>query len=141
MGGRPIELDVCKDELCVVRRSAPAADPAVVAVLEDTWNGGKGSESPFVGSIADSLAGRKPLHESYSDSGTSAVAYYPIFSETAVAMALEAKKLTAPGDRVLVIEGAGKPTGISSILEGRDVLVVDGSESETLADSDTSAWA
>jgi hypothetical protein len=134
VSGRPIQLDICNQDLteCADRY---ATDPAVVAVLENRWNGGKGSENVFVESIAGSLAGRKPLHESYSESGTSAVAYYPIFSETAVAMALEAKKLTAPGERVLVIEGAGKPTGISSILEDRDVVVVDASDSATLTDS------
>jgi hypothetical protein len=134
VGGRPIELDVCQQTLqeCADRY---ATDPAVVAVLENQWNGIKDGERRFTDSIADPLAGRKPLHNTYSDSGTSGVAYYPTYPETVAALALQAKKLTNPGERVLLVDGSVDPVDISSILEGRDVVLVHGSSSESLVDS------
>ena len=67
VGGRPIELDICIEELtaCADRFTA---DPALVAVLENRWSDD---------SIGAALAGRKPLHTTYSGDGTSGVGYYP----------------------------------------------------------------
>ncbi|MEY2523885.1 MAG: hypothetical protein QOJ66_2450 [Ilumatobacteraceae bacterium] len=134
VGGRPIDLDVCQQTLleCADRY---AADPAVVAVLENQWDGSKNVGNHFTDSMAGLLAGLKPVHNTYSNSGTSGVAYYPTYLETVVAMALEAKKLTVPGARVLVIDGATNTPDVTSILEGRDVVAVDASSSETLTDA------
>ena len=59
-------------------------------MLENEWTGD---------SIGPALAGRKPLHTTYSGAGTAGVGYYPTYRETVNAMALQAEKLTAPGDK------------------------------------------
>ena len=137
VGGQPIELDVCKQPLaeCADRF---AADPAVVAVLENQWSGD---------SIGTALAGRKPLHTTYSGNGTQGVAYYPTYRETVNAMAIQAKKLTAPGGRVLVIDAAIDQQDIgvglaafvtpdvSSALTDRDVVTIKALDSENLVDT------
>jgi hypothetical protein len=137
VGGRPIVLDLCKQPLteCADRF---AADPAVVAVLENQWSGE---------SIGDALAGRKPLHTTYAGSGTTGVGYYPTYTETVTAMALQAEKLTAPGAKVLIIDaddhnevGSGLPNfffipDFSSTLENRNAIVVRASRSKALVDT------
>jgi hypothetical protein len=77
----------------------------------------------FTESIGDALAGRKPLHTTLSSSGTKGVSYYPSYRETAVAMTLQAEKLTAPGAKVLVIAGAATSPDISGLVN-RNVVVV-----------------
>ena len=137
VGGRPIELDVCQQPLteCADRF---AADPAIVAVLENLWGGDKNVEA-FNDSIGVALAGRKPLHTTYSNSGTAGIAYYPSFRETAVAMTLEAEKLTASGAKVLVVAGTTAAPDVSSLTD-RDVVIVQAG-SEPLVDSIRSAGA
>ena len=144
VGGRPIELDACVQPLaeCADRF---AADPALVAVLENEWNGE---------SISTALAGRKPLHTTSSGTGTQGVGYYPTYHETVNAMALEAEKLTAAGARVLVIDAAEDQEhlggvslkafvtpDVSSSLANRDVTVVRASNTVHLADLIRSAGA
>ena len=131
VGGRPIVLDVCGQPVaeCADRF---AADPAVVAVLENLWSGDKATET-FSQSIGVALAGRKPLHTTYSNSGTSGISYYPSFRETAVAMTLQAEKLTAPGEKVLVVVGTTAVPDTSG-LKDRDVEVVQAG-AEPLVDS------
>jgi hypothetical protein len=131
VGGRPIVLDVCGQSLteCADRF---AADPAVVAVLENLWAGSK-VDAEFNDSIGVALAGRKPLHTTYSNSGTAGISYYPSFRETAVAMTLQAEKLTTPGAKVLVVAGTTAAPDISG-FEDRDVVVVQAG-SESLVDT------
>jgi hypothetical protein len=136
VGGRPIVLDVCQQALseCADRF---AADPTIIAVLENQWSGD---------SIGAALAGRKPLHTSYSGGGTEGVEYYPTYRETVNAMALQAKALTAPGAQILVIDAAvthlDDPSltafvtpDISPTLADRDVITVKASTTEHLADT------
>jgi hypothetical protein len=138
VGGRPIVLDVCAQPAaeCADRF---AADPAIVAVLENEWTGD---------SIGPALAGRKPLHTSYSGAGTPGVGYYPTFRETVIAMAEQAEKLTAPGARILIVDaaedqqhvGASSPNAfvtpdVSLSLANRDVTIVRASNTQRLADS------
>jgi branched-chain amino acid transport system substrate-binding protein len=138
VGGHPIELDVCIEALAVCADRF-AADPAVVAVVENRW-----AED----SISAALAGRKPLHTTYSGSGTSGVDYYPTYRETVNAMLLQAEKLTIPGARVLVIDAAKEQQNIdvpllkafvtpdvSASLANRQVVTVRASRSEFLADT------
>jgi branched-chain amino acid transport system substrate-binding protein len=122
VGGRPIALDVCQQTLaeCADRF---AADPAIVAVLENEWAGASMNSTTFSDSMGVALAGRKPLHTTLSTSGTKGVSYYPSYREAAVAMTLQAEKLTAPGAKVLVAAGtAGSPD--TSSLENREIVVV-----------------
>ena len=127
VGGRPIELDVCQLALAECADQF-AADPAIIAVLENQWSGD---------SISAPLAGRKPLHTTYSGDGTEGVSYYPTYRETVNAMALQAEKLTTRGQRVLVIDAAVHPADIqdpslarfvtpdvSAMLTDRDVVTV-----------------
>ena len=137
VGGRPIVLDICKQTLteCADRF---AADPALVAVLENQWGGN---------SIGDALAGRKPLHTTYAGSGTTGVGYYPTYIETVTAMALQAERHTAAGATVLVIDAVDKPgvrsgvpngfvtPDVSSSLDHRNVIVVHASWSKSLVDT------
>jgi hypothetical protein len=144
VGGRPIVLDICAQPLaeCADRF---AADPAIVAVLENEWSGD---------SIGAALAGRKPLHTTYSGAGTPGVGYYPTYRETVNAMAVQAERLTAPGARILVIDAAEDQghlhavslnafviPDVSSILANRDVSIVRASSTEHLVDSIRSAGA
>ena len=137
VGGRPIAFDVCQQPLteCADRF---AADPALVAVFENRWSDD---------SIGTALAGRKPLHTTYSGNGTPGVAYYPEYREVVNAMALQAEKLTAPGARVLVVDASvaqnelSDPShafvtpDVSSILANRDVVTIKPSNSEHLVDT------
>lgn len=137
VGGRPIVLDPCTQSAteCADRF---AADPAIVAVLENQWSGD---------SFGDALAGRKPLHTTYSGSGTTGVGYYPTYRETVTAMALQAEKLTRFGSRVLVIDGVDHPNiqpglpnnyvipDLRSSLEGRVVATVQATSTKSLADT------
>jgi hypothetical protein len=137
VGGRPIELDPCVEELsaCADRF---AADPALVAVLENRWTDD---------SIGAALAGRKPLHTTYSGDGTSGVGYYPTYRETVHAMALQAAKLTEPGERVLVLDAATDQATLQGSLKafvtpdvtdsvaGREVVASRVSVSQPLADT------
>ncbi|MEP7046735.1 MAG: hypothetical protein ABI949_08655 [Ilumatobacteraceae bacterium] len=95
-GGRPVSIDVCAQTVaeCAERF---ATDPDIVAVLENQWGGE---------SLGTALAGRKPLHTTYSGGGTTGVGYYPTYRETVTAMALQAARLTAPGGHVIVIDAA-----------------------------------
>ena len=145
VGGRPIELDTCIESLNVCADRF-AADPALVAVLENDWQGNKVTGA-FSGSIGDALNGRKPLHTTYADTATSGVSYYPSYAESVWAMALQARRLTEPGAKVLVIAGTDldrlSPDSpqLTSGLEGRDVVLVYGSASQSLADTIRSAGA
>ncbi len=138
VGGRPIDLDFCQQPLkdCADRF---ASDPAIVAVLENAWSGE---------SIGPALAGRKPLHTTYSGAGTQGVGYYPTYRETVNAMALQAEKLTAPGASMLVIDAASdhadqkngsvpafETPDVSAILSNRKVTTVRALASEHLADT------
>ena len=137
VGGRPIVLDPCTQSMteCADRF---AADPSIVAVLENRWSGD---------SLGAALAGRKPLHTTYSGSGTPGVGYYPTYRETVTAMALQAKKVTTVGSRVLVIDaddqanlGSGLPNNyvipdLTSSLEGRVVSTVQATRAKSLADT------
>jgi hypothetical protein len=138
VGGRPIEFDICIEALieCADRF---AADPTLLAVFENRWSDD---------SISAVLAGRKPLHTTYSGDGTSGVAYYPSYHETVHAMALQAAKVTEPGARILVIDAATDQATIqaSSLkafvmpdvtdsLAGREVVASRVSVSETIADT------
>jgi len=134
--GRPIELNICTASLSECADQF-AADPAVVAVLENQWMGE---------SIGAALAGRKPLHTTHSSNGTTGVAYYPTYFETVNAMAVQAEKVTAPGDHVLVIDAADErgdsTTGtvfvtpdVTSILANRDVTIVHASREEAITDT------
>jgi len=155
-GGRPIELDTCVESLstCADRF---AADPAVVAVLEDLWqaptHGSQCHDGPVVApdcafseSITDALNGRKPLQTTYWDSGITDVGYYPTYYETLWAMAIESRALTKPGAQVLVVAAsadgvdADSPV-LTSGLEGREVVVVNYSQLENLADTIRGAGA
>ena len=137
VGGRAIALDVCQQPLteCADRF---AADPAVVAVLENLWGGDKVVES-FNDSIGVALAGRKPLHTTYSNSGTAGIAYYPSFRETAVAMTLQAERVTTPGAKVLLVAGTTATPDISGLVD-RDVVVVNAG-SDSLVDAISRAGA
>jgi hypothetical protein len=137
VGGRPIVVDPCTQSTteCADRF---AADPAIVAVLENEWSGD---------SFGDALGGRKPLHTTYSGSGTTGVGYYPTYRETVTAMALQAEKLTRFGSRVLVIDGVDHPNiqpgspnnyvipDLTSSLAGRVVSTVQATTTKSLADT------
>jgi hypothetical protein len=138
VGGRPIEFDVCQQPLteCADRF---AADPAVIAVLENRWSGD---------SIGTALAGRKPLHTTYAGDGTAGVGYYPTYREVVNAMALQAERLTAPGARVLVIDASVEQNeltdpslrafvtpDLSSELTNRDVVTIKALKTEHLVDT------
>ena len=138
VGGRPIELEVCQVSMTECADQF-AADPAVIAVLENRWSSD---------SIGAALGGRKPLHSTYWGGGTPGVGYYPTYRETVNAMALQAKKLTVPGDRILVIDAATDQKDIqdtsltafvtpdvSSILTDREVVSLKATATETLADA------
>ncbi|HEY5424038.1 MAG TPA: hypothetical protein VIK05_11230 [Ilumatobacteraceae bacterium] len=84
------------------------------------------------------MAGRKPLHTTYSNSGTVGVDYYPTYSETVNAMALQAERLTSPGAQILFIDADGNgfdTPDVSSILENRDVVTIRASTSAQLVDT------
>jgi hypothetical protein len=143
-GGRPIVLDVCSLTPTECAEQF-ASDPAIVAVLENEWSND---------SLGPALAGRKPLHTTYSGSGTTGVGYYPTYRETITAMALQAEKLTTPGAQVLVIDAAidQKDIGdelwrsfvapdLSASLAKRNVTVIKPLPSEHLVDTIRAAGA
>ena len=138
VGGRPIEMDICQQTPTDCAHQF-AADPAVIAVLQNEWSDD---------SLGVALAGRKPLHATYSGSGTLGVEYYPSYLETVTAMARLAEMLTPPGGRVLVIDAAvdqgqivATPTpwkalplpDLASIVAKREVVTVTASHDEVLA--------
>ena len=136
IGGRPVELAYCNPKASDCAEQF-ATDPSVVAVLENAW----GDDS-----IGTALRGRKPLHTTYSRTGTSGVAYYPMLAETTTAMALEARSLTEPGQQVVVIDAreTSSPAGplvpaalpdVAGMLPDRLVTVVTASRSAQLIDS------
>lgn len=116
VGGRPIALEYCRP-LILDCAEKFANDPAIVAVIEN---------SATNESIGPALAGRKPLHTSNSRSGTTGVTYYPMLAESVTGMALEAKRLTKPGGRILVIDAVEEVpySGPSSALRIPDVAAL-----------------
>ncbi|MGZ4765706.1 MAG: hypothetical protein ACXV6M_08600 [Ilumatobacteraceae bacterium] len=144
VGGRPIVLDVCSLTPTECAEQF-AGDPAIVAVLENEWSND---------SLGTALAGRKPLHTTYSGSGTTGVGYYPTYRETITAMAPQAEKLTAPGAQVLVIDAAMDQEDmgdelwrafvapdLSASLANRNLTVIKASPSEQLVDTMRAAGA
>ncbi len=89
----------------------------------------------------------KPLHTTYSGSGTPGVGYYPTYRETVTAMALQAEKVTTVGSRVLFIDAvdqanlqSGLPNNyvipdLTSSLEGRVVSSVQATRTKSVADT------